>query len=207
MLTVEKTHVYDCFKDAARGARNAFSSWHLGDSDVVDGDGLGPADLALLKRLILAGTDHGKIARGITLSCDITAPLYWWKQMDQYKVGTVTSSTSTMHTVHKNRFTRDDFSHENLYESGLRWLDRTIDELNLARSVYLDTENKQDWDQIIQMLPSSYNQKRTWWGNYQVLRDIYFSRRNHKLAEWHTFCNWIETLPYAKDLIIAEKEK
>lgn len=166
---------------------------------------VGPNDLDLMKRLRNAGTDHRKFMRMIVVYVDLTAPLYWWKEFDTYKVGTVANSCSTMHKITAKEFALEDFSHEHLIVAGLNSLKRTIDDLNSAREGYLDERIKQNpewrkevWWQMIQLLPSSYNQKRTVMLNYEVLANIYKSRRNHKLDEWHTFCDWIEELPYSE---------
>lgn len=166
---------------------------------------VGPNDLDLMTRLRNAGTDHRKFMRMIVVYVDITAPLYWWKEFDTYKVGTVANSCSTMHKIAAKEFTLEDFSHEHLIVAGLNSLKRTIDDLNSAREGYLDERIKQNpewrkevWWQMIQLLPSSYNQRRTVMLNYEVLANIYKSRRNHKLDEWHTFCDWIEGLPYSE---------
>ena len=151
-------------------------------------------------RLASAGTDHGKFMRMIHVQCDVTAPLYWWKEADQYKVGTVTDSCSTMHKIHAKEFTLDDFSHEHLNDESTEYLSELVDLLNRYRELFLKDKNKSWWWQMIQLLPSSYNQLRTWDLNYAVLQNIYHARRNHKLDEWHTFCDWIESLPYS-DLI------
>ena len=156
--------------------------------------------MKLASALANSGADDGKFLRMIHVQLDVTAPLYWHKEADQYKVGTVTDSCSTMHKIHAKEFTLDDFSHEHLY-SPLHDLKPTVDLLNVYRERFLDTKDKDDWWQLIQLLPSSYNQRRTWDLNYAVLRNIYHARRNHKLDEWHTLCDWIETLPYAKGLI------
>ena len=177
---------------------------------------LGPNDLSLMKRLAKAGTDHRKYLRMITVYCDITAPLYWWKEFDTYKVGTVANSCSTMHKIQDKEFMLDDFSYEHLIDNedlaayGAEWitpLDNlmiTISSLNGAREKYLETKDKMYWWQMIQLLPSSYDQKRTVMLNYEVLANIYKSRKNHKLDEWHTFCYWIEMLPYS-ELITGEE--
>lgn len=196
-----------------RGMRNPMNSWGKSDSyypeeyrygdlpsDAVD---IGDNDINLMKRLCSAGTDHRKFMRMITVYVDITAPLYWLKEMDQYKVGTVSNSCSTMHKIHAKEFTLDDFSCEYLYLP-LQDLRPTIDLLNTYRERYLETKDKSDWYQIIQLLPSSYNQRRTYLLNYEVLANIYKSRRNHKLDEWVEFCGWIKTLPYS-ELITGEK--
>ena len=207
MLTIENVQLFG-FQAAIRGMRNPKNSWEKGDSTFeLDTDergvqtiDLGPADRKLASALANSGTDDGKFLRMIHVQLDVTAPLYWFKEADQYKVGTVTDSCSTMHKIHSKEFTLDDFSHEHLY-SPLHDLKPTVDLLNVYRERFLDTKYKEDWWQLIQLLPSSYNQRRTWDLNYAVLRNIYRARRNHKLDEWHTLCDWIETLPYAKELI------
>lgn len=203
-----------------RGMRNPMNSWDKSDSHgcftACDGGYcpdpdcelyvsyyVRPNDLDLMTRLRNAGTDHRKFMRMITVYVDITAPLYWLKEMDQYKVGTVSNSCSTMHKIHAKEFTLDDFSCEYLYLP-LQDLRPTIDLLNTYRERYLETKDKSDWYQIIQLLPSSYNQRRTYLLNYEVLANIYKSRRNHKLDEWVKFCAWIKTLPYS-ELITGEK--
>lgn len=164
---------------------------------------IGPADLALMKKLAAAGNDHGKFLRMITLTVDLTAPLYWWKEFDTYKVGTVANSCSTMHKIQAKEFTLDDFSCEHLWDTSRMLLEDTIKVLNVHRENFnshsgSDTYKKECWWQMIQLLPTSYNQKRTVQLNYAVLKNIYHSRRNHKLDEWHTFCHWIEGLPYSE---------
>jgi hypothetical protein len=165
---------------------------------------VGPNDLDLMTRLSKAGTDHRKFMRMITVYLDITAPLYWWKEFDTYKVGTVANSCSTMHKIADKEFTLEDFSHEHLY-APLQDLRPMIDLLNMYRERYLETKDKNDWWQMIQLLPSSYNQRRTVMLNYEVLANIYKSRKGHKLDEWNSFCAWIESLPYAE--LITGKEK
>ena len=252
MLKIENTEIVG-WEAAIRGMRNPMNSWEksdsrscgtCGDCDICidydncpfDHDGhkfvIGPNDLNLMTRLRNAGTDHRKFMRMITVYLDITAPLYWWKEFDTYKVGTVANSCSTMHKIHEKEFTLDDFSHEHLIydwvgdnneaiwykdppENGpikcqlmftpLDALRITIGVLNTNREAYLKTKNKKYWWQMIQLLPSSYNQKRTVMLNYEVLANIYKSRRTHKLNEWHTFCDWIERLPYS-ELITGEKK-
>lgn len=236
MLKIENTEVMG-WEAAIRGMRNPMNSWEKSDSIFV-GDGeyhdicgnsgpyngtvtdtetffeMGDNDLDLMTRLRNAGTDHRKFMRMIAVYVDITAPLYWWKEYDTYKVGTVANSCSTMHKIHEKEFTFDDFSHEKLINSAcmeiqeqhirispIQALATTIECLNSYRDLYLQTKDKKYWWQMIQLLPSSYNQKRTVMLNYEVLANIYKSRKNHKLDEWHTFCNWIETLPYSKLII------
>ena len=190
------------WKAAIRGMRNPKNSWAQIDSAVVNGNCLvvGNNDYDLMYKLASAGTDHGKFMRMIHVQCDVTAPLYWWKEADQYKVGTVTDSCSTMHKIHAKEFTLDDFSHEHLNDESTDCLLKLIDLLNCNRELFLKDKNKSWWWQMIQLLPSSYNQLRTWDLNYAVLQNIYHARRNHKLDEWHDFCDWIESLPYS-DLI------
>ena len=159
---------------------------------------VGAADLDLMKRLIKSGTDHSKFLRMIGVTCDLTAPLYWWKEYDTYKVGTVANSCSTMHKIHAKKFEREDFSTDHLIPRMKEVLDVTIANLNACRGNFLETQDKKWWWQMIQLLPTSYNQKRTVQLNYAVLRNIYHSRKNHKLDEWHDFCHWIEGLPYSE---------
>ena len=253
MLKIENTEVMG-WEHAIRGMRNPKNSWEKSDSGVCATHGpahcadcvytdchaddveigtkyiLGGDDLTLMTTLRNAGTDHRKFMRMITVYLDITAPLYWWKEFDTYKVGTVANSCSTMHKIADKEFTLDDFSYEHLncepyhrdwiesatvdeditsphkvWMTPLDILRCTIEMLNAYRESYLETKDKQDWWQMIQLLPSSYNQKRTVMLNYEVLANIYKSRRNHKLDEWHTFCDWIESLPYS-ELITGEKK-
>lgn len=243
MLKIEKTETYG-WEAAIRGMRNPMNSWAKSDSEqkYYGGDSykgvfkIGDNDLNLMKRLRNAGTDHRKYLRMITVYCDITAPLYWWKEFDTYKVGTVANSCSTMHKIQAKEFTIDDFSHEHLAENPDQdsdndrlvaepyandehytyfkyattiwpkdFLELTIEGLNKYRNAYLETKDKKYWWQIIQLLPSSYNQKRTVMLNYEVLANMYKSRKNHKLNEWHTLCDWIKTLPYS-ELITGEEE-
>lgn len=168
---------------------------------------VGPNDFDLMTRLRNAGTDHRKFMRMIVVYVDLTAPLYWWKEFDTYKVGTVANSCSTMHKIAEKRFKRDDFSHEHLMDGGNYILNSTIDILNEYRAQYLDSKDKKYWWQMIQLLPSSYNQRRTVMLNYEVLANVYKSRRNHKLDEWHTFCDWIEELPYSELITGYEEEE
>ena len=196
-------------ENAMRGARNPMNSWGRMDSS-YDEDGnfcLGPNDLDLGRRLRKAGSDHRKFIRQIFVSVDITAPLYWWKEYDTYKVATVANSTSTMHKIHSKAFELDDFSHDHLTKDSLEFMGVIIDRLESIRQKFVAEKKKEDWYDLIQLLPSSYNQMRTCTMNYETLVNIYFARRNHKLQEWHTFCHWIERLPYAKELIIAQEEE
>lgn len=203
MIKIENVDV--CGWEAAiRGARNPMNSWDK--SDTVGGWGdkhaiIGPADHRLLSSLANAGPDHGKYLRMITVSLDITAPLYWWKEFDTYKVGTVANSCSTMHKIHAKEFELDDFSHDHLSNdknAGLGVLLTVIDALNLNREIFLRSKDKSFWWNMIQLLPSSYNQRRTVLLNYQVLKTMYHARKNHKLDEWREFCRFIETLPYSE---------
>lgn len=204
MIKIEHGCVMN-LENAIRGARNPLNSWARSDSE-YDADGnyiLGANDLDLAKRLCAAGSDHRKFMRQILVCVDITAPLYWWKEFDTYKVGTVANSCSTMHKIHDKEFTLDDFSHEHLLDdanSSLGALLLTINALNYNRALYLHSQ-KQDktlWWNMIQLLPSSYNQRRTVQLSYEVLVGIYRWRKNHKLDEWCDFCTWIETLPYSE---------
>ena len=208
MLKTQRSSVMN-FENAIRGARNPMNSWARMDS-TYDAEGnfcLGANDLDLAKRLAHAGTDHRKFLRQIFVSVDITAPLYWWKEFDTYKVGTVANSTSTMHKIHTKAFERDDFSHDRLDEGGLAALDAVIAYLEAERQKFLeDKSDRQSWHNMIQMLPSSYNQMRTVTMNYENLINIYYARRYHKLAEWHTLCDWIMSLPYAKELIAVKED-
>lgn len=223
MLKAEKLITYG-WKDAIRGMRNPMNSWDKTDSiwctvpddhcsvcedrhtdRCQDGIILGNNDLALMKKLVKAGTDHRKFLRMITVYMDITAPLYWWKEYDTYKVGTVANSCSTMHKITDKMFMMEDFSHEHLCERAVTALCCIVNLLNLYRGLYLGENDpavkKEHWWQLIQLLPSSYNQKRTIMLNYEVLRNIYHARKNHKLDEWHTLCAAIEQLPYFEVLI------
>lgn len=250
MLKIENTEVMG-WEHAIRGMRNPKNSWEKTDSypavdcgkcGKIEREGIckkedrdctgfecfevGPNDLKLMTTLRNAGTDHRKFMRMITVYLDITAPLYWWKEFDTYKVGTVANSCSTMHKIHAREFTVDDFSHEHLLSmanndagdalflndannirvDGDDLLGLIINVLNYYRGRYIKTKDKRYWWQMIQLLPSSYNQKRTVMLNYEVLANIYKSRRHHKLDEWHTLCDWIESLPYS-DLITGKEEK
>ena len=195
------------FENAVRGARNPLNSWARMDSG-YDEEGnyvLGENDLSLAVRLAKAGNDHRKFLRMIFVSVDITAPLYWWKEFDTYKVGTVANSCSTMHKIHAKAFDREDFSCDRLDEGGLAALDALIVYLEGERQKFCaDKNDKQSWHNMIQLLPSSYNQMRTVTLNYENLINIYYARRNHKLAEWHTLCDWIMSLPYAAELIAVK---
>lgn len=214
MIKVEKIEPWG-FEHAIRGMRNPMNSWDKSDTnfpvefdddcnmyykcDVMVGDN----DLDLMKRLRNAGTDHRKYLRMITVYLDITAPLYWWKEYDTYKVGTVANSCSTMHKIHSKELTLDDFSCEHLEAHNIKLLEQIIDALNTERYNFNFGKQKSQWWQMIQLLPSSYNQKRTVMLNYEVLANMYKSRKNHKLDEWREFCQWIEQLPYS-ELITGE---
>lgn len=204
MLKVDRVSVMN-LENAMRGARNPLNSWDRGDS-AYDEHGnyiLGENDLSLAARLCAAGSDHRKFIRQILVSMDITAPLYWWKEFDTYKVGTVANSTSTMHKIHSNKFELDDFSTDHMTSESLMEFDRYVAYLEEVRQRYLATKDKAFWYDMIQLLPSSYNQMRTVTMNYEVLSKIYFARRAHKLDEWHTLCGAILELPYAKEIILA----
>lgn len=227
MIKIENTEVIG-WEHAIRGMRNPMNSWEKSDScfNSLDDCGdcthcnlrfdecpiqqIGHDDLNLMTRLRNAGTDHRKFMRMITVYLDVTAPLYWWKEFDTYKVGTVANSCSTMHKIHAKEFTLEDFSIEHLNDdrsaevSNLEWFEYLIIHLNRDRRRFIETKDKQYWWQMIQLLPSSYNQRRTVMLNYEVLANIYKSRRHHKLDEWHTFCEWIESLPYSE--LITGKE-
>ena len=237
MLKIENTEVVG-FEAAIRGMRNPMNSWDKSDSypavdcgkcGKIEREGvckkedrdctgfecydIGPNDYDLMTRLRNAGTDHRKFMRMIVVYLDITAPLYWWKEFDTYKVGTVANSCSTMHKIAAKEFDVNDFSHEHVeeltgddYNMSYDFLLRAIDILNYYRKKFLETNVKTYWWQLIQLLPSSYNQRRTVMLNYEVLANIYKSRRNHKLDEWHTFCDWIERLPYS-ELIIGKTDR
>ena len=242
MLKIENYEVVG-WEHAIRGARNPMNSWEKSDSNMcgytlqnaeiapgvtslewrqckpyID---IGENDHDLLMRLCNAGTDHSKFMRMITVYLDITAPLYWWKEFDTYKVGTVANSCSTMHKIHAKEFTWQDFSIEHLHKRSNMFFSEVIDLLNYWRDIYLDggmvdnydgtariyeKKDKDAWWQMIQLLPSSYNQRRTIMLNYGVLANIYKSRNNHKLDEWHTFCDWIKELPYS-EFIVGEKNE
>lgn len=206
MIILERTSVMN-LENAMRGARNPMSSWDRMDS-AYDEEGnyiLGKNDLDLAQRLRRAGSDHRKFIRQIFVSVDITAPLYWWKEYDTYKVATVANSTSTMHKIHSKQFTIDDFSHDHMTPATLDFMQTVVDKLEEIRLRYLENgKKKEDWYDLIQLLPSSYNQMRTCTLNYETLVNIYYARRHHKLEEWHTLCRWIESLPYAKEIILAE---
>lgn len=201
MLKIENPSV-EGWIPALRGMRNPMNSWDKADTQHYEYKHfeLGSNDRSLMERLVKAGTDHRKFMRMIVVYVDVTAPLYWWKEYDTYKVGTVANSCSTMHKIHAKEFTLDDFSHEHLWDTAKMQLEGVIDVLNIFRNAFSHPNatgeyKKECWWQMIQLLPSSYNQRRTLMLNYEVLANIYRSRRNHKLDEWHTFCDWVESLP------------
>lgn len=207
MIKIERTSVMN-FENAIRGARNPLNSWDRMDSSYDESGSFvfGENDLSLAARLAKAGSDHRKFLRMIFVSVDITAPLYWWKEFDTYKVGTVANSCSTMHKIHAKAFDRDDFSHDRLDEGGLRALDALIEYLESERQRFCENkDDRQAWHNMIQLLPSSFNQMRTVTLNYENLINIYYARKNHKLAEWHTLCDWIRSLPYAEQLILVKE--
>ena len=208
MLKVDKISVMN-MENAIRGARNPMNSWAKMDS-YYDEKGnfiLGENDLSLAHRLAVAGSDHRKFLRQIMVSMDINAPLYWWKEFDTYKVGTVANSTSTMHKIQAKEFSREDFSCDRLTEDALAVLDSLIEYLEKQRVAFVETKEREYWHNMIQLLPSSFNQLRTVTMNYEVLINIYYARRHHKLAEWHVLCEAIEQLPYASELILVKKEQ
>lgn len=216
-IKIENIETYG-WEAAIRGLRNPMNSWDKSDSEwdwVEDPSPINPndpgmtfivgdGDLKLMHGLAVAGDDHGKFARMINITMDITAPLYWWKEYDTYKVGTVANSCSTMHKIHANEFTLDDFSHEHLTDVSLDVLDDIIINLNNCRELFLSEKDKTWWWQMIQLLPSSYNQRRTVQFNYQVAAHIYFARKNHKLNEWRELCSVIEQLPYFREIFLEE---
>lgn len=221
MIKIERVETFG-WETAVRGMRNPLNSWEKSDSLSYEDDegatidylyNVGRKDKELMTTLVKAGTDHSKFMRMLGIAMDVVAPLYWWKEFDTYKVGTVANSCSTMHKIQAKEFTLDDFSHEHLideyWEDGFwesEWLDdlrTTIARLNRARNRFLKTKDKKYWWQMIQLLPSSYNQRRTVMLNYEVLRNQYHARKNHKLDEWHDYCKMLEALPHS-DLITME---
>lgn len=205
MISLTNTSVMN-FENAIRGARNPMNSWGRMDS-YSQPDGtfvLGPNDLDLAMRLAHSGSDHRKYLRMIFVSVDITAPIYWWKEYDTYKVATVANSTSTMHKIHSKPFSINDFSCDHMTAATRAFMETVVQELETIRLRYKASKSKEDWYDLIQLLPSSYNQMRTCTLNYETLINIYRARRNHKLEEWHSFCSWVESLPYAKELITFE---
>ena len=207
MIELERTSVMN-FENALRGARNPLSSWAKSDSFYGENGEfvIGEIDLSLAHRLAVSGSDHRKYLRQVFVSVDITAPIYWWKEFDTYKVGPTANSTSTMHRIHSKDFSRDDFSTDHMTEGALGALDNMISFLEESRIKFTETKDKKYWYDIIQLLPSSYNQMRTVTLNYENLINMYYARRSHKLDEWHTFCDWIRSLPYASELILIKEE-
>lgn len=219
MIKIENVEVQG-WEAAIRGMRNPMNSWDRSDSKWIfdreittPGDNIdvnryrykiGSNDHSLMMRLAKAGTEHAKYRRMIVVYVDITAPLYWWKEFDTYKVGTVANSCSTMHKIHSKGFTIDDFSHEHMIGS-MSVLNKVIDCLNYNRDKFIETKDKRFWWQMIQLLPSSYNQRRTLMLNYETLANIYHQRKNHKLDEWREFCQWIKTLPYSEIITLEEE--
>ncbi len=211
MLKIEYTETVGWIH-AIRGARNPMNSWNQSDTSYGTGETnlgsapeIGPRDIKLLRNLANAGPDHGKYLRMIQVYCDITAPLYWYKEMDCYRMGVEKNSCSTMHKIHAKKFEVKDFSHDKLSLLGLNLLQYIVDQLEANRLKYLETKDKRCWWQLIQMLPSSYNQRRTYMFSYAALRNIYHARKNHKLDEWREFCRWVESLPYASELITNQE--
>ena len=221
MIKLEKTEVVG-WEPAIRGMRNPMNSWEKSDSLFFDGDeyhdicgnsgpcseheegfDLGCVDRNLMMRLAKAGSVDAKFRRMIVVYVDITAPFYWWKEFDTYKVGTVANSCSTMHRIHAKEFVREDFSLERLTEPNLNLTDMIIRNLNIYRDKYLASKDKEDWWQMIQLLPTNYNQRRTIMLNYEVLAGLYPMRKSHKLDEWHEFCRWIESLPYSEVITVG----
>lgn len=215
MMEITKHDIYG-WEAAIRGMRNPMNSWERSDSffDNISVN-IGKNDLELMIRLAGAGPEHAKYRRMIVVTVDILAPLYWWKEFDTYKVGTVANSCSTMHSIHKKKFEIADFSNEHLLSDDFKldWGDdipfsllmTIVNALNSYRALYLETKDKTYWWQMIQLLPSSYNQKRTVMLNYEVLANIYRQRKDHKLDEWRDFCNWIESLPYSLEIIMKKE--
>ena len=206
MIKIERTSVMN-IENAIRGARNPLNSWDKMDS-AYNEDGeyiLGENDLGLGMRLAKAGSDHRKFIRQIFVSVDITAPLYWWKEFDTYKVGTVANSTSTMHKIHSKPIVMEDFSFDRLTPESEKFAKDMVDYIESVRLKYMEDKDKAYWWDLIQLLPSSYNQMRTCTMNYENLTNMYYARRNHKLDEWHVFCDWIRSLPYAEEFIITKE--
>ena len=215
MIKLESTQVMN-WEAAIRGMRNPMNSraksdsyyTHIEDEETLETAPyeyfVGDEDKRLMRQLRDAGSDHRKYLRMIFVSVDITAPLYWWKEYDTYKVGTVANSCSTMHKIHAKAFDRDDFSHDRMSETALNCLDGVIAVLEETRQKFLETKDRAYWHDMIQLLPSSYNQMRTCTMNYENLINMYHARRNHKLSEWHTFCDWVESLPHS-DLITGKE--
>ncbi len=206
MIIIEKTCVMN-LENAIRGARNPMNSWERTDSSYDESGNyiLGENDLSLAQRLCRSGSDHRKFIRQIFVSVDITAPLYWWKEYDTYKVGTVANSTSTMHKIHSKPFCMEDFSCDKMNTETQDYFHHLVEYLETLRLKFIETKDKTYWYSIIQLLPSSYNQMRTCTFNYENLIGMYNSRKGHKLDEWHVFCDWVEQLPYSRELITFAK--
>ncbi|BCJ99759.1 hypothetical protein [Anaerocolumna chitinilytica] len=206
MLKIERISVMN-LENAMRGARNPMNSWEKSDSYYNDKGEyiLGENDLGLAVRLCKSGTDHRKFMRQIFVSMDITAPIYWWKEFDTYKVGTTANSTSTMHKIHSKSFAMEDFSTDQLTEDTRAFFETLLSHLEKLRLLFLETGDKEYWYSIIQLLPSGYNQMRTCTFNYENLINIYNARKNHKLKEWHDFCDYVKELPYSEELLTWEK--
>ena len=205
MLHVERSEVFN-FEGAIRGMRNPLNSWGKSDSKWENGQYVvGEEDYGLMTRLCKAGSDHRKFMRQIMVSLDITAPFYWWKEFDTYKVATVANSTSTMHKIHSKPFGLEDFSCDHLTEPAMEALKNLMVFLEDCRLKFVETKDKAEWYNIIQLLPESYNQTRTITMNYENLLNMYFARRSHKLEEWQTYCDWILSLPYTKELFLQDK--
>lgn len=208
MVRIEDVEVVG-WRAAIRGARNPMNSWDKSDSLYFPGEDysccvrIGPNDMKLLRNLADAGSDHGKYLRMIQVYCDVTGPFYWYKELDTYRMGVEKNSCSTMHKIHAQPFTMADFSHDKLNLVGVNMLKIIVDQLEANRRLFVENKDKKFWWQLIQLLPSSYNQRRTYMFSYAALRAIYHARKNHKLTEWHEFCEWIESLPYAEELIIG----
>lgn len=205
MIKLERFSAFN-FENAMRGARNPLNSWDRMDSKTVDGEFIfGENDLKLAKKLCKAGSDHRKFIRQIFVTVDITAPLYWWKEYDTYKVGTVANSTSTMHKIHSKQFELCDFSTDHMTPETVSFMEENIKFLEKLRTEYNETKDKALWYSMIQLLPESYNQMRTCTFNYENLIGMYNSRKTHKLQEWHTFCDWALQMPYFKELFIENE--
>ena len=204
MIYVENVEVSN-FSGAIRGMRNPLESWSKSDSEYVSNEYvIGTVDLDLAKRLISSGSDHSKFMRQIFVSMDITAPIYWWKEMDTYKVATVANSTSTMHKLMSTPITLDKLSIEPEGEEEEKAVEEILSYIESLRKKYVETKDKHIWRLIIQLLPSGWNQTRTWTANYQTLRNIYFARKNHKLSEWLEFCEFIESMPYSELITLSK---
>lgn len=210
MITVDIIEIGG-WRAAIRGARNPKNSWSKSDSVYFPGQDysccvrIGPNDMKLLQNLANAGPDHGKYLRMIQVYCDVTGPLYWYKELDTYRMGVEKNSCSTMHKIHAEPITMSDFSHDKLNLLGVNMLKTLVDQLEANRRLFLENKDKKFWWQLIQLLPSSYNQRRTYMFSYAALRNIYHARKNHKLDEWREFCDFIRMLPYAAELITNEE--